>query len=62
MNDSNYYRNYDNVILLYPADRFFAKIFGKKLFVHRCKDCNRIPKDVYGSRCLECSKKNFKSE
>lgn len=52
---SRYFDSAEQVIFTNPINRFLAKIFGKNIMVHKCKDCKRIPTDVYGEYCLDCS-------
>ena len=61
MEKARYFDSADQVLLIHPMERFMAKIFGKDRIVIKCKDCKRIPTDLYGSYCLDCSiKKNTK--
>lgn len=58
MEKARYFESAEHVMLIHPIHRFLAKIFGKDRIVHKCKDCKRIPTDVYGEYCLDCSKKH----
>jgi len=55
---ARYFKSAEDVILIDPIQRFWAKIFGKDRIVRKCKDCKKIPTDLYGEYCLDCSKKH----
>jgi hypothetical protein len=55
---ATYYNSAEQVIFPFsPMTRFMSKIFGKELFVVKCKNCKKIPTELYGAFCIECSKK-----
>lgn len=54
---ARYYNSPNQVLFYNPTIRFLARVFGNKYFVVKCKDCKKIPTDLYGFRCLDCSKK-----
>jgi hypothetical protein len=54
---ATYYNSAEQVIFISPMTRFLSKIFGKELFVVKCKNCKKIPTELYGAFCIECSKK-----
>lgn len=53
---ARYFENADQVMFIHPINRFLTKLFGKDIMVHKCKDCKKIPTDVYGKYCLDCLK------
>lgn len=57
-NKAKYYKNVNDVIIISPTIRFFSNIFGKTLFVVKCKTCKKIPTEIYGEYCLDCVPKN----
>jgi len=54
MNNAKYYETPENVILIYPVDRFLSRIFGKESMIIRCKTCKKIPTEVANGYCLNC--------
>jgi len=55
MNKVSYYKSPDDVILLYPIHRIFAKLFGKESMITRCNSCKKIPTEIVeGKYCLKC--------
>jgi hypothetical protein len=62
MEKARYFDSADQVLLIHPLERFIARIFGKDRIVIKCKDCKRIPTDLYGSYCLDCSIKKTQNE
>lgn len=55
---ARYFKDAEQVMFFHPFQRFLAKIFGQDRIVKKCKDCKRIPTDLYGEYCLDCSKKH----
>lgn len=63
MNKARYFKSAEDVILIDPMQRFWAKIFGKDRLVIKCKECKQIPTDVIGGGyCWDCLPKPNKDK
>jgi hypothetical protein len=55
---ARYFKSAEDVILIDPMQRFWAKIFGKDRLVTKCKDCKKIPTELINGYCRECLPKS----
>jgi hypothetical protein len=55
---ARYFKRAEDVILIDPMQRFWAKIFGKDRLVTKCKDCKQIPTELIDGYCLDCLPKS----
>ena len=51
---ARYFKSAEDVNLLNPMQRFWAKIFGKEILLIKCKDCKKIPTELIGGYCWDC--------
>ena len=49
---SRYYKKSEDVLFFNPITRFLAKVFGPEKFIIRCKECGKIPTEMYGEYCF----------
>lgn len=55
---ATYFDSAENVLHTFnPIARFLSKFLPKDWFVIKCQSCKKIPTEVYGGKCLDCSKK-----
>ena len=57
--EAKYFKSADDVGFIDPMQRFWAKILGKNKVVITCKNCKKIPTEIFGGYCLDCKKENL---
>jgi len=56
---AEYFNSVEQVLLSFnPIGRFLSKFLPRDWFVMKCKDCKKIPTEIYGGKCLDCSTQN----
>jgi len=50
---TQYYKSPEQIMLIHPMDRVIAKLFGKESMIYRCKECKKIPTEMYGQHCFK---------